>query len=240
MRVIARNVRPGTDFDVTTGIIAQKLQFYLSKATESDFPLYLHVSSGDFFVSNRVISPTGNESKPEAPPYVSFSAYWPSRESGLLSILPHVSSGFADLFSQVTSLELSLSPELSFRTHPAIANVLQQAKNVTSLVRLNKQTAHLFLRLEGVKRPRVSTQTKDVIFPFLRTIHFTEPRMSSYTGADLPLQSLVDFMRYRISIAAPMKEVYFADLSDVSRVQNEMASLGEARVLVAMAQRDRV
>lgn len=240
MRVGAEKSCPGTDFDVTAGIIVQKLQFYFSKATESDFPLYLHFSRRFLFVSNRVTSPTGATSEPETPPYVSFRVSWPSLESGLLSTLPHVSSAFAGLLSQVTSLKLFLSLELSFRTHSAIANVLRQAKNVTSLVRMDKQTADIFLWLEGVKRP-ISTQSKgDLIFPFLRTIDFTDIRISSYLDADRTTQSLINFIRYRISIAAPMKEVYFANPSDFSRVQNAMESLGETRALVAMAQRNRV
>jgi hypothetical protein len=236
MRVTTQNSRPGTDFDITAGIIAQKLQLYLTKATESGFPLYLHFGKGYFFVTNRVISPTGAASEPETPPYVFFSVSWLSLESGLLSILPHVSSAFANPLSQVTSLELCFDSGLALETYSAIANVLRQANNVTSLVRLNDQTANVFLQLEGVRRP-ISTQTKgDVIFPSLRTIHFTTLGIHVCVGTNHILQSLVDFVRYRISIAAPMKEVYYANLFHVRWIQNEMESLRESGVLVA--QRD--
>ena len=234
MRMIAQNFRPGTDFDVTAGIIAQKLELYLIKTTESDFPLYLHFGNHCFIVSNH---PTGAASKPETSPCVFFSVSWLYPERVLLSILPHVSSAFAAPLSQVTSLELHLNSTLALETHPAIANVLRQANNVTSLVRLNKQTANIFLHIEGVKRPlAISTQTSgDVVFPSLRTIHFTELGIP-YAGADRLLQPLVDFIRYRISIAAPMKEVYYANLSHVSWVQKDMECLREIGVLVA--QRD--
>ena len=233
MRVIAQNSCPGTDFDFTAGIIAQKLQLYLTKATRSDLPLYLYFGNNYFFVDNH----TGVDSEPETPPYVSFRVSWLSPENGLLSILPHVSLAFAGLLLQVTTLELFFCSPLAFKTRSAIANVLRQANNVTSLVRLDEQTADIFLQFEGVRRP-ISTQIKgDVIFPSLRTIHFTELRIQSYAGADRSiLQFLADFIRYRISIAAPMKEVYYANLSDVSWVQNGMECLRETGVLVA--QRD--
>ena len=192
MRVTAQDSRPGIDFDVTAGIIAQKLQLYLIKAIESNFPLYLRFRNDDFFVCNRVRSPTGGVLEPRIPPYASFYASWPSGESGLLSILPHVSSAFAGALSQVTSLELCLNPTPTPKTHLAIANVLGQANNVTSLARLNEQTANIFLQLEGVRRP-INPQTKgDVIFPSLRTIHFTELGIQS---TDCILQSLVGFIQ---------------------------------------------
>jgi hypothetical protein len=113
MRVTAQNSRPGTDFDLTAGIIVQKLQLYLTKVTESDFPLYLYFGNDYFFVSSRVISPTGAALEPETPLHVSFRVSWPSFSSGMLSILPHVSSAFAGPLSQVTSLELSLNSALA-------------------------------------------------------------------------------------------------------------------------------
>jgi len=236
MRVIAHSSRPGTDFEVTAGIIVQKLHLYSTKATDSDFPLCLHFGNNDFSISNRVISPTMAVSEPETPPYVFFHV---SLWSGLLSIFPHVCSAFADPLSQVTSLALSLNSAFASATHPVIVNVLRQASNVTSLVRLNKQTPNIFLQLEGVRRP-ISTQTQgDVIFPSLRTIHFTEIRIQSVVGADRIFQSFVDFIRYRISIAAPMKEVYYAYISCVKPrawFENEMERLREIGVLVA--QRD--
>ena len=235
MRVTAQNSLPGTDLDVTAGIIGQKLQLYLTKATQSDFPLYLHFGNEFFFVSNCLVSPTGATSEPETPPYVSFRVSWPSLESGLLSILPHLSSAFSGALSQATSLELCLSSTLAFKTHSAIANVLRQANNVTSLVRLNEQAANIFLHLEGVRRP-INTHTKgEVISPSLRTIHFG---IESYVDANRIIQSLVDFIRYRISITAPLKAVYYTNQFHVSWVhvswvQNGMECLKETGVLVA-------
>ena len=231
MRVTAQDSRPGTDLDITAGIIAQKLQLYLTKATRFNLPLYLYVGNNCFFVDNH----TGAESELETPPYVSFRVSWPSRESGLLSILPHLSSALSGALSQATSLELCLSSTLAFKTHSAIANVLRQANNVTSLVRLNEQAANIFLHLEGVRRP-ISTHTKGgVIFPSLRTIHFG---IESYVDANRIIQSLVDFIRYRISITAPMKAVYYTNQFHVtwvhvSWVQNGMECLKETGVLVA-------
>ena len=233
IRVIALNSRPGTDFDVTAGIIAQNLQLHFINATESDFPLFLDFGNDRFCISNHVSSPTWAASEPETPPYVFFGVSWSSHPSHLLSFLPHVSSAFAGPLSQVTSLRLSLSSALAFKAHSPIANVLRQANNVTSLVRLSQQTANIFLQLDGVRRP-ISTQTKgDIIFPSLHTIHVA---IQWYAGTNHILQSLVDFIRYRISIAGPMKEVYYANPSRITWVQNEMECLRETGVLVT--QRD--
>ena len=129
------------------------------------------------------------------------------------ALFPAIASQLADVMPRVSSLELHLP-----YVHPAILPCLHRGSQVDTLVKFSGTMTHYLLPELQSSLP----STGAITLPALRTIIFTDD--NSMWGANY--RALVQFLRWRATMGAPIEKIHFVDCLALEGTQQELEGMG--------------